>query len=82
MCASREDSRGQSAVPPDQQHWRDRIRGLSEGEILKDFIFEEISAALLLLVIMVRTMLYLFPIFQVCGAGLYILVAILIFFAM
>ena len=81
MCSSREDSR-QSAVPPDQQHWRDRIRGLSEGEILKDFIFEEISAALLLLVIMVRTMLYLFPILQVCGSGLYILVAILIFFAM
>ena len=81
MCSSREDSR-QSAVPPDQQHWRDRIRGLSEGEILKDFIFEEISAALLLLVIMVRTMLYLFPILQVCGSGLYLLVAILIFFAM
>ena len=81
MCSSREDS-SQSAVPPDQQHWRDRIRGLSEGEILKDFIFEEISAALLLLVIMVRTMLYLFPILQVCGSGLYILVAILIFFAM
>ena len=81
MCSSREDSR-QSTVPPDQQHWRDRIRGLSEGEILKDFIFEEISAALLLLVIMVRTMLYLFPILQVCGTGLYILVAILIFFAM
>ena len=81
MCSSREDPR-QSAVPPDQQHWRDRIRGLSEGEILKDFIFEEISAALLLLVIMVRTMLYLFPILQVCGTGLYILVAILIFFAM
>ena len=75
MCTSRRSSR-QRALPPQQQHWRDRITALSEGEFLKDLIFEESTTVILLAVIFALLVQYLFSVLELWELGLCLLLGI------
>ena len=72
MCTSR-----QSSTNPTQRHWRDRITALSEGEFLKDLIFEESTTVILLAVIFALCVQYLFSILELWQLGLCLLLGIL-----
>ena len=71
-------SRRSSTQPalPEQQHWRDRITALSEGEFLKDLIFEESTTVIFLAVILALLVQYLFSILELWELGLFLLVCI------
>ena len=61
----------------EQQYWRDRITALSEGEFLKDLIFEESTTVILLVAILALLVQYLFSILELWTFALFLLACIL-----
>ena len=68
MCTSRPSSTQPPA--PEQQYWRDRLAALSEGEFLKDLIFEESATVIFLAVIFVKCVIWLFSVLEFWELGL------------
>merc|ERR1719266_2755423 len=68
MCTSRPSSTQPPA--PEQQYWRDRLAALSEGEFLKDLIFEESATVIFLAVISVKCVIWLFSVLEFWELGL------------
>ena len=68
MCTSRPSSTQPPA--PEQQYWRDRLAALSEGEFLKDLIFEESATVIFLAVISAKCVIWLFSVLEFWELGL------------